>query len=133
MTGNLGMLAFFKYYMFTMENVNSLLSLLGLGESYFRVLQVTLPIGISFYTFQTMSYTIDVWRGDAPPVKDLRTFSCFVSLFPQLGAGNGQVTATAQGFHDNLYIDRAVGAGGKTESLIGLVKQEAGPDFFDGD
>ena len=87
MTGNLGMLAFFKYYMFTMENVNSLLSLLGLGESYFRVLQVTLPIGISFYTFQTMSYTIDVWRGDAPPVKDLRTFSCFVSLFPQLVAG----------------------------------------------
>ena len=51
------------------------------------MLEVTLPIGISFYTFQTMSYTIDVYRGVAPPVKSFGDFSCFVSLFPQLIAG----------------------------------------------
>lgn len=87
MTGNLGMLGFFKYYMFFMGGMNALANALGLGPHYFNIMQVVLPIGISFYTFQTMSYTIDVWRGDAPPVKDLRTFSCFVSLFPQLVAG----------------------------------------------
>ncbi len=83
----LALLGFFKYYMFFMGGVNALLALLGLGQNYFTILAVTLPIGISFYTFQTMSYTIDVWRGDAPPVKDLRTFSCYVALFPQLVAG----------------------------------------------
>ncbi|MBD3315425.1 MAG: MBOAT family protein [Chitinivibrionales bacterium] len=87
MAVNLGLLGFFKYYMFTMENVNHLVELLGGGENMFRIMYITLPIGISFYTFQTMSYTIDVWRGDAPPVKDMRTFSCFVALFPQLIAG----------------------------------------------
>jgi alginate O-acetyltransferase complex protein AlgI len=84
---NLGMLGFFKYYMFVMGGINSLLSLIGGSGATFTILQVTLPIGISFYTFQTMSYTIDVWRGEAPPVKNLATFSCFVALFPQLIAG----------------------------------------------
>lgn len=86
MTVNLGLLAFFKYYMFFMGGLNSLIEVLDLGHSLY-IYTVTLPIGISFYTFQTMSYTIDVWRGDAPPVKDMRTFSCFVALFPQLIAG----------------------------------------------
>jgi len=87
MVVNLGLLGFFKYYMFVMGGINNLAELLGAGPNFFRVLSITLPIGISFYTFQTMSYTIDVWRGDAPPVKDMRTFSCFVALFPQLIAG----------------------------------------------
>ncbi len=82
---NLGLLAFFKYYMFAAENLNRLLELLGSGT--FHVFEVALPIGISFYTFQTMSYTIDVYRGVAPPVKSFSDFSCFVSLFPQLIAG----------------------------------------------
>ena len=82
---NLGTLGFFKYYMFTMGGVNALVELLG-GEP-FSVLGVLLPVGISFYTFQAMSYTIDVWRGDAPPVKNFATFACYVSLFPQLVAG----------------------------------------------
>lgn len=82
---NLGTLGFFKYYMFTMGGVNALVELLG-GEP-FSVLRVLLPVGISFYTFQAMSYTIDVWRGDAPPVKNFATFACYVSLFPQLVAG----------------------------------------------
>lgn len=85
--GNLGMLGFFKYYMFVMGGVNNLIESLGGSADTFHVLNVVLPVGISFYTFQTMSYTIDVWRGDAPPVKNLSSFSCFVALFPQLIAG----------------------------------------------
>lgn len=85
--GNLGMLGFFKYYMFFMGGLNSLIDLFGGGPGTFYIMNVTLPIGISFYTFQTMSYTIDVWRGKAPAVKNFSTFSCFVALFPQLIAG----------------------------------------------
>jgi alginate O-acetyltransferase complex protein AlgI len=87
MVTNLGLLGYFKYYMFTMETINHIVDFFGGGPNFFHIIQVALPIGISFYTFQTMSYTIDVWRGDAPPVKDMRTFSCFVALFPQLIAG----------------------------------------------
>lgn len=84
---SLGFLGFFKYYMFAMNGMNKLMELCGAGSGFFHIMQITLPIGISFYTFQAMSYTIDVWRGDAPPVKDMKTFSCFVALFPQLIAG----------------------------------------------
>lgn len=84
---NLGLLGFFKYYMFFMGGINTLLELLGGGGAVLPVLQVTLPIGISFYTFQTLSYTIDVWRGEVQPARNLATFSCFVALFPQLIAG----------------------------------------------
>ena len=82
---NLGLLGFFKYYMFSAESLNTLLSLVG--AETFSILSVTLPVGISFYTFQTMSYSIDVYRGDAPPVKSFFDFACFVALFPQLVAG----------------------------------------------
>lgn len=82
---NLGTLGFFKYYMFAMGGVNALVDLFGLEP--FSVLRVLLPVGISFYTFQAMSYTIDVWRGSALPVKDFATFACYVALFPQLVAG----------------------------------------------
>ncbi len=82
---NLGLLGFFKYVMFALENLNRLRELLGFDA--FGMLQITLPIGISFYTFQTMSYTIDVYRRQAPPVQLFSDFACFVSLFPQLIAG----------------------------------------------
>ena len=82
---NLGLLAVFKYAMFAQDNLNWLLS--TCGASTFQVLKITLPIGISFYTFQTMSYTIDVYRGRAEPVRNISDFSCFVALFPQLIAG----------------------------------------------
>jgi alginate O-acetyltransferase complex protein AlgI len=87
MTGNLGLLGFFKYYMFFMGGMNRLIELFGDNPAYFHIYTIVLPIGISFYTFQTMSYTIDVYRGDAPPARNLATFSAFVSLFPQLVAG----------------------------------------------
>ena len=78
---NLAILIFFKYWDFIAVNVNALT---GLG---LPVLGLPLPIGISFYTFQTMSYTIDVYRGDAPVQKNIVTFGAFVTLFPQLIAG----------------------------------------------
>ncbi len=78
---NLGMLFFFKYTDFFIQNLNALL---GLSIPY---LKLTLPLGISFYTFQTMSYTIDVYRGKVTAEKNLVDFSAFVVLFPQLIAG----------------------------------------------
>ena len=82
---SLGALGFFKYYMFFTDGVNRLLSLGGVD--LLPVLQITLPIGISFYTFQSLSYTVDVYRGDAPPARSVLDFACFVSMFPQLIAG----------------------------------------------
>lgn len=79
--GNLAILGFFKYTDFAIENVNNLLAA-GLPA-----LGLALPIGISFYTFQTMSYTIDVYRGQVQPQRNIIDFGAFVTLFPQLIAG----------------------------------------------
>ena len=84
MMSNLGLLAVFKYGVFTQENLNRLLE--TVGQPTFSVLQIAFPIGISFYTFHSMSYVIDVFRGEKP-VRSFADFSCFVSLFPQLVAG----------------------------------------------
>jgi alginate O-acetyltransferase complex protein AlgI len=82
---DMGLLAFFKYYTFTAENLNRLLQ--TLGADLLPVLQITLPIGISFYTFESMSYTIDVYRGIVRPARSFSDLSCFISLFPHLVAG----------------------------------------------
>lgn len=79
--GNLAILGFFKYTDFVLETINSL-SGAGIG-----LLKIALPIGISFYTFQTMSYTIDVYRGVVPAQKNILNFGTYVVLFPQLIAG----------------------------------------------
>lgn len=78
---SLSMLAFFKYADFVIETANNLT---GAGIA---MLQIALPIGISFYTFQTMSYIIDVYRGEAVVQKNLLSFGAYVSMFPQLIAG----------------------------------------------
>lgn len=78
---NLGILFFFKYFNFFLENVNNIL---GLSLKYVKI---TLPLGISFYTFQTMSYTIDVFLGKVKAEKNIINFGAFVCLFPQLIAG----------------------------------------------
>ena len=83
--GDLGLLAFFKYYTFGAENLNRLLEVFGQGS--LPLLSVALPIGISFYTFESMSYTIDVYQGTATPARRFSDISCFVSLFPHLVAG----------------------------------------------
>ena len=78
---NLALLFFFKYWDFIAG------SLASIGLNFMPILNVELPIGISFYTFQTMSYTIDVYRGDAKTQRNIVTFGTFVTLFPQLIAG----------------------------------------------
>lgn len=80
---NLGMLLFFKYYDFIVTNLAALCPALG----FLHPLGLGLPIGISFYTFQTMSYTIDVYWGNVHAQKDIVAFGTFVTLFPQLIAG----------------------------------------------
>src|SRR5512140_2640466 len=82
---NLSFLGFFKYYMFGAETLNHLLA--AVGADQFRVLKVVLPIGISFYTFHSLTYIIDLYRGHATPAKSFTDFSAFVSLFPDLVAG----------------------------------------------
>lgn len=78
---NLGLLGFFKYADFLVVNINGILG------TDIPLLNLPLPIGISFYTFQTISYTIDVYRGSTPVQKDFIAFATYVSLFPQLIAG----------------------------------------------
>jgi len=85
---NVALLGFFKYFNFASENLDALAEWIGapwLGlDAAFRV---TLPLGISFYTFQSMSYTIDVYRGRASAIRNFIDFACYVSMFPQLVAG----------------------------------------------
>ena len=83
---NLGILATFKYADFAITSVADLLSVLGYQAS-FTTLSWVLPVGISFYTFQSLSYTIDVYRGDMKPRKGLVEFIAALSFFPQLVAG----------------------------------------------
>jgi alginate O-acetyltransferase complex protein AlgI len=82
---NLTLLAFFKYYMFAAETFNQVLG--AFGGQPLTVHNVILPIGISFYTFHSLTYVIDLYRGHATPAKTLSGFSAFVALFPDLVAG----------------------------------------------
>ena len=83
---NLGFLGFFKYYNFFLENFIDAFTLFGMQINA-NSLNIILPVGISFYTFQTLSYTIDVYKKKLEPTNDLIAFSAFVSFFPQLVAG----------------------------------------------
>jgi D-alanyl-lipoteichoic acid acyltransferase DltB (MBOAT superfamily) len=83
---NLGFLGFFKYYNFFLDNFISAFSFMGMEISA-NSLNIILPVGISFYTFQTLSYTIDVYRRELEPTKNFLAFAAYVSFFPQLVAG----------------------------------------------
>ena len=83
---NLGFLGFFKYYNFFLDNFIDAFSFFGTEINY-NSLNIILPVGISFYTFQTLSYSIDVYKKKLEPTKDFLAFSAFVSFFPQLVAG----------------------------------------------
>lgn len=101
LVANLGVLAFFKYLNFGLDQIEALRTWLGFAGSNFVHFELVLPIGISFYTFQSMSYTIDIYRHRLEPVSSFWRFLLFVSFFPQLVAGP-IVRA-----HDFLYqIDR---------------------------
>ena len=90
---NAGMLIAFKYLSFITENIREILHFSGAGSPAeaetvsYSIGQILLPVGISFYTFQTMSYTIDVYRGATNPEKHLGKFALYVAFFPQLVAG----------------------------------------------
>ena len=83
---NLGILGFFKYFNFFAENLQLFSERIGLGISP-ALLTVVLPIGISFYTFQTISYSVDVFKGRLNPIRNFFDFALYVSFFPQLVAG----------------------------------------------
>lgn len=83
---NLGFLGFFKYFNFFIDTANQLLNAIGMGAGL-GMLEIILPVGISFYTFQTMSYTLDIYRGKITPEPSLLRFATFVAFFPQLVAG----------------------------------------------
>jgi D-alanyl-lipoteichoic acid acyltransferase DltB (MBOAT superfamily) len=83
---NLGLLFYFKYLMFFADNVSGLARLVGV-EFNFPAMNIILPLGISFYTFQTISYTVDVYRGFIKPERDFVLYGCYVIFFPQLVAG----------------------------------------------
>jgi alginate O-acetyltransferase complex protein AlgI len=83
---NLGFLGFFKYYNFFVDNFVQAFSFFGQSIQP-NTLNIILPVGISFYTFQILSYTIDVYKRQLEPTKDIIVFSAFVSFFPQLVAG----------------------------------------------
>jgi D-alanyl-lipoteichoic acid acyltransferase DltB (MBOAT superfamily) len=83
---NLSILGYFKYFDFFVQELASLCSLLGIPFGY-ESLSIVLPIGISFYTFQTMSYSIDIYRGDMKATRKFLDFALFVAFFPQLIAG----------------------------------------------
>ena len=87
-TADLLILGFFKYLNFGLENYNALMSAMGIPEAqYAGFFRVVLPLGISFYTFQSMSYVIDVYRNEARVVRNFIDYACYVSMFPQLVAG----------------------------------------------
>jgi D-alanyl-lipoteichoic acid acyltransferase DltB (MBOAT superfamily) len=84
--GNLGLLAYFKYVNFFVEAFADVVGIFGWEVETFH-LDVILPLGISFYTFQSLSYTLDIWRGRLTPEPSFRRFVLFVAFFPQLVAG----------------------------------------------
>lgn len=86
LAGNLGMLGYFKYFDFFVVNLVQALQAAGVSANL-TTLSLVLPVGISFYTFQTMSYTIDVYRGELEPRRNLLDYLVYVSFFPQLVAG----------------------------------------------
>lgn len=83
---NIGILLFYKYFDFLLENINAFIGTMG-GELVSNPFDIILPVGISFYTFQALSYTVDVYRGEIEAEKNPLRYALFVSFFPQLVAG----------------------------------------------
>lgn len=120
---NLGFLGFFKYYNFFLDNFISAFSFFGM-EINANSLNIILPVGISFYTFQTLSYTIDVYKRKLEPTKDIIAFSAFVSFFPQLVAGPiERATNLLPQFYKKRQFDYSKAVDGMRQILWGLFKK----------
>ena len=120
---NLGFLGFFKYYNFFLDNFITAFSFFGM-EIKSNSLNIILPVGISFYTFQTLSYTIDVYKRKLEPTKDFIAFSAFVSFFPQLVAGPiERATHLLPQFYGKRTFDYSKAVDGMRQILWGLFKK----------
>ncbi len=120
---NLGFLGFFKYYNFFLESFISAFSFFG-TEINANSLNIILPVGISFYTFQTLSYTIDVYKRKLQPTTDFIVFSAFVSFFPQLVAGPiERATNLLPQFYKQRVFDYSKVVDGMRQILWGLFKK----------
>ena len=104
-TLNLAILFYFKYFYFTMDNINAIRQLMGLSRLTPKF-DVILPVGISFYTFQALSYTVDVYRKELEPEKNILKYALFVSFFPQLVAGPIERSKNlVKQIHERHYFD----------------------------
>ncbi len=120
---NLGLLGFFKYYNFFLNNFITAFSFFG-TEIKANSLNIILPVGISFYTFQTLSYTIDVYKRKLEPTKDFIAFSAFVSFFPQLVAGPiERATHLLPQFYKKRTFNYIKAVDGMRQILWGLFKK----------
>ena len=120
---NLGFLGFFKYYNFFLDNFVTAFSFFGHPINP-QGLNVILPVGISFYTFQTLSYTIDVYRKKLEPTKDFIAFTAFVSFFPQLVAGPiERATNLLPQFYKKRTFEYDKAVDGLRQILWGLFKK----------
>jgi D-alanyl-lipoteichoic acid acyltransferase DltB (MBOAT superfamily) len=84
---NLGVLAYFKYYNFFIDSIGNLSNLVGVKQSFWQRIEIVLPLGISFFIFQKISYVVDVYKGSCKAEKNLLDFALYVLFFPQLVAG----------------------------------------------
>jgi alginate O-acetyltransferase complex protein AlgI len=122
-TTNLGLLGFFKYYNFFLDNFIESFRFFG-KEIEAQGLSIVLPVGISFYTFQTLSYSIDTFKRKLEPTKDPIAFFAFVSFFPQLVAGPiERATNLLPQFYQARSFDRAKAVDGGRQILWGLFKK----------
>jgi len=120
---NLGFLGFFKYYNFFIDNFVTAFSFFGANIKA-NSLNIILPVGISFYTFQTLSYTIDVYRKKLESTKDFIAFSAFVSFFPQLVAGPiERATNLLPQFYKKRFFGYSKAVDGLRQILWGLFKK----------
>ncbi|MCK7591669.1 MBOAT family protein [Subsaxibacter sp. CAU 1640] len=120
---NLGFLGFFKYYNFFLDNFITAFSFFG-SEIKANSLNIILPVGISFYTFQTLSYTIDVYRRKLEPTNDFIAFSAFISFFPQLVAGPiERATHLLPQFYKKRTFNYTKAVDGLRQILWGLFKK----------
>lgn len=120
---NLGLLGFFKYFNFFLDNFLTAFQWMGMPIQQ-GLLDIVLPVGISFYTFQTLSYTIDVYRNKLEPTTDIIAFSAFISFFPQLVAGPiERATNLLPQFFSPRRFDYSSAVNGLRQILWGLCKK----------
>ena len=120
---NLGILGVFKYYNFFVENLDALFGMMGYHLDWVTV-KIILPVGISFYTFQALSYTIDIYQRKLPATRDLVEFFAYISFFPQLVAGPiERATNLLPQFQHDRRFEQSKAVDGMRQMLWGFLKK----------